>query len=77
MSIIVLDSLENVNECICPECQTYKTGGCAKEKGETLYCARGKTSCELPDNGCICGMCPLWDKYNLSGGYFCFNGIME
>jgi hypothetical protein len=66
---------ENEALCACPRCPTHDK--CAKEKKETLYCATGKSACELVDRGCICGACPLWEKYSLSKGFFCLNGSAE
>jgi len=68
---------ENAGKCICPNCPTWKSDACAAEKNERLYCGRGKTACDLKDKGCICGECPMWFRYNLSKGYFCFNGAAE
>ena len=58
----VENSPENSNDCICPECKTWLSNPCAKEKNEKLYCATGKSVCDLTDKGCICGMCPIWDN---------------
>jgi hypothetical protein len=73
----VIDNEANNKKCICPECPTWRSSGCAKEKGESFFCAKGKTTCEFKDKGCLCGMCPLWDEYKLSKGYFCMNGAAE
>jgi len=71
---MVPDTNENAEKCLCPSCPTGKSNVCAAEKEETLYCGKGKTACNLIDKGCICGECPLWFRYSLTGGYFCFNG---
>lgn len=68
---------KNANRCICSSCPTYTSSPCAKEKKENVYCATGKTSCELVKKNCLCGVCPLWEEYNLSKGYFCFSGQAE
>lgn len=73
----VPDTQENAVKCICPRCPTYKSDECPKNTSETLYCARGKNQCGLIDHGCICGLCPLWDEYSLSKGFFCLNGAAE
>ena len=65
---------ENEVKCNCPNCPTWLANECPKEKKENLFCAKGTTTCNLPDNGCVCGMCLVHDKYDLEGGYFCFNG---
>jgi len=73
--IKVPDAPDNLAACICPECPTIKNNACVKEKGGTLFCARDKSACEIKDRGCICGICPLWDKYELVNGSFCLYGI--
>jgi hypothetical protein len=73
----VINNEENMKKCICPECPTFRSSSCPSENGENFFCARGKTACELTDKSCICGMCPLWDEFNLSMGYFCLNGAAE
>ena len=73
----VPNTSENEAKCVCPRCPTWIANECPKEKNELLYCARGKTVCDLPEAGCICGTCPNWEKYDLSKGYFCLKGIAE
>ncbi|MBC7130686.1 DUF2769 domain-containing protein [Candidatus Bathyarchaeota archaeon] len=63
----VPDTEENMKQCICMDCPTFKgtplTGG--------FFCAKGKAKEEAKKAGCICGKCPIYDKYMLQGGYFC------
>jgi len=73
----VPDTPENREKCLCPRCPTLTASECAKEKKENIYCATGKSECELTRRGCLCGACPLWNEYSLSKGYFCFNGAAE
>ena len=73
----VPDTKENMMKCICPKCPTWMSSDCPKNKIEGFYCAKGKTTCNLTDKGCICGTCPLWEEYSLSKGYFCLNGAAE
>jgi hypothetical protein len=68
----VENSEANTKKCACPRCPTYDE--CAKEKREVLYCAKGKSACTLPNKGCICAACPLWEQYELEKGFFCFYG---
>lgn len=70
----VPDTRENADICFCLKCPTYLQTGCPKEKEEILYCAKGRTDCELKEAGCLCGACPVHEKYLLDGGYFCFRG---
>ena len=45
-----------------------------------LYCATGVATCKDIDTSqmCICGDCPIWEKYNLANGellgYYCRDG---
>lgn len=68
---------ENEKKCVCPKCPTWQLNNCPKENNERLFCAKGKTVCELVEAGCICGTCPNWETYKLSRGYFCLNGVAE
>lgn len=71
----VEDSSENFGKCICRNCPTYTD--CTREKNEKLFCAKGESACSLVERGCICGACPIWEKYDLSKGYFCLHGIAQ
>jgi hypothetical protein len=43
-------------------------------KGEVLFCARGKSSSPIEKAGCNCGLCDIWNKYELSDFYYCIKG---
>jgi hypothetical protein len=73
----VPDTKENMMKCVCMRCPTYQQSDCPKSKMEGLFCAKGQSSCELEEKGCICGTCPVWDEYGLSKGYFCLHGKAE
>lgn len=45
-----------------------------EEKGEGLFCARGKSGCDFERRGCICGECPLAADYRLVDFYYCDKG---
>lgn len=66
------NSQENYNLCICGTCPTHNE--CMTQKKEKLYCARGKTNCQLEQNGCLCGECPVASKYQLKKLYYCKSG---
>jgi len=54
----------------CGTCPSYPA-----VKGEALYCAGGKSSAAIEQNGCNCVSCPLYElcsEYNTA--YFCING---
>lgn len=66
----------NYNKCICRGCALYSE--CAVGKGEALYCARGKSACQLDaSKPCICGSCAVFAENDLKGGYFCLIGTAE
>jgi hypothetical protein len=70
----VEDNPENVKICleICGNCPSFP-----KIEGEALYCARGKSKSEIERQGCICPGCDVYEKYDLSGTYFCAEGKAE
>lgn len=62
----------------CPNCPTYLSDECPAAKQEKLFCGRGKTECDnLTKKDCICGTCPVWQRYDLSKGYYCLNGLAD
>ena len=64
---MVHDSEENRTKCICLKCPSYPHG-C---NGERLYCAGGKSVCDIEARGCICTICPVYHAYKLGGIYYC------
>lgn len=64
---MVHDSEENRTKCICLKCPSYPHG-C---NGERLYCAGGKSTCDIEARGCICSICPVYHAYKLGGIYYC------
>ncbi len=71
----VPDTKENLMKCICGSCPSYDQ--CMKDKMQGLFCARGKSDCEIEKKGCICGQCPLSSEYSLENLYYCINGAEE
>ncbi len=69
----VENNQDNLIKCICKNCPTRDE--CMKGKMEGFFCARDKSTCDLEKKGCICGECPLSSEYQLSGSYYCENGI--
>jgi len=63
----VKDSPKNRKLCICPDCPSLPVD-CKKE---ILYCARGKSNCEIAANGCICDSCEVYEQNKLTGLYYC------
>jgi len=57
--------------CICRECPTWDE--CAKEIG-FCFPGVGKNRCIRKDLGCICGKCPVSEKYELNQEYYCIIG---
>jgi methylamine---glutamate N-methyltransferase subunit C len=58
---------ENKAKCICGRCPSYPKD-CP---GEILYCASGKSQCDINAAGCICPGCPIYPEYDLETLYFC------
>lgn len=65
---------KNNSLCACPRCPSYND--CALKGKEALYCAdeMGKSACDYQKNGCICGICPIHEEYQLKTGYYCIRG---
>lgn len=61
------DSKENRNKCGCPYCPSYPHD-CS---GDVLFCANGKSRCDIKPEGCICNTCPIYYEYGLNGIYYC------
>lgn len=70
----ISNTKENFAKCICNGCPTSQADSCATENKEKLYCAIGKSNCDLARKGCICGACPVWSENKLEKFYFCLNG---
>lgn len=69
------DTLDNAGECSCPDCPSFD--GEMAEEGEALFCARGESACEPATLGCVCAECAVALDYELSGDYYCQNGMAE
>ncbi|MDI6744629.1 MAG: DUF2769 domain-containing protein [Thermodesulfovibrionales bacterium] len=65
------DNYENETICIkfCGVCPSYP-----RVKGEILFCARGKSVSPKQKSGCNCGLCDIWNKYDLTDFYYCMKG---
>ncbi|MCX6745886.1 MAG: DUF2769 domain-containing protein [Candidatus Parcubacteria bacterium] len=72
---MVQDTHENSEMCNCPNCPSHND--CMKDKGEVLYCARGKSSCEVKSKGCVCPGCQVYKENNLNSAYYCLSGKAE
>ncbi len=71
----VPDTPENMAKCICGQCPSHDA--CMKEKMEGLFCAKGKSSCEVTQKGCVCAVCPLTPEFDLGKLYYCETGAEE
>jgi hypothetical protein len=60
----VPNTKENMGKCICPVCPTYSS--CMGDAAEKLYCAAGKSGCELVKDECICETCPVDKEFQLT-----------
>jgi hypothetical protein len=66
----VPDTPESMARCLC--------GGCPSFPGEGgFFCAKGKSTKEIRQRGCLCGDCANFKDYGLADGYFCVAGIAE
>ena len=65
------DTYENEMICarFCGVCPTYPG-----VKGELLFCDRGGSRAPRQRAGCNCGTCDVWNKYELTGFYYCIQG---
>ncbi len=68
------DKKENEIRCICLNCPTHQNACMNVEK---LFCARGKSKCQINRKGCLCGECPVGSDYQLTDLYFCDIGAAE
>jgi hypothetical protein len=71
----VADTPENMQKCICGGCPSHNQ--CMKDKKQALFCAVGKTDCELAKNGCICGACLVASEHKLDKMYYCEIGAAQ
>ena len=71
----VEDTVENAEQCLCPECPTYDR--CMSDAAEALYCARSETACEPKAKSCLCGGCPVWAVNGLEEYYYCVRGAAD
>lgn len=60
------DSPENREKCHCSFCPSNLN--C--ERG-LLYCAKGRSDCEIEIKGCLCNTCPIYFEYGLESLYYC------
>jgi hypothetical protein len=63
------NTVENHIECLCGLCPTFV------HDAPGVFCATDKSPKITQKKGCICAQCHVWMKYNLSGGYFCLEGM--
>jgi glutamate synthase domain-containing protein 2 len=57
----------NRKKCICQKCPSFPES-CS---GEILYCATGKSRCDVPTKGCVCDICPVFFENKLTELYYC------
>jgi len=64
---MVANTEENRKKCLCPKCPSYPHD-CPEE---LLYCAVGKSKCEISAKGCLCPGCPVYYENDLKELYYC------
>jgi hypothetical protein len=65
--VMIPGTAENVKQCICPGCPTFRE---SKLTG-ILFCAKGKAKETVSQKGCICPNCAVWKNYKLQDNYYC------
>ncbi|MBZ2165741.1 glutamate synthase-related protein [Methanobacterium spitsbergense] len=65
--INIKNTPENRDKCHCKVCPSYPY----KCSGESLYCSKGPSKCDIDPEVCICNTCPIFFEYKLKGIYFC------
>jgi len=70
---MIEDSFDNIQKCVCERCPSHNK--CMKERTLTLFCSRGKSSCDVHSHGCICNECAVAKENNLTGSYYCEKGL--
>jgi hypothetical protein len=68
--VMVPDTPDNVKQCICPGCPTFR----GSKLSGILFCAKGKARETVKQQGCNCPKCPVWQKYALKDQYYCSIG---
>ncbi len=63
----IQNSKENRKKCACPYCPSYPH----ECSGDIMFCATGKSRCDIGAAGCICNTCPIYFEYELKGSYYC------
>jgi hypothetical protein len=67
MGTLVPDTTDNMKQCICGKCPSFKQSPLS----EGFFCAKGEAKEKVKQVGCVCGSCALFSKYKLGTGYFC------
>jgi hypothetical protein len=65
--MIIPNTKGNLEKCICRDCPTYNK--CMGGKGEGLFCARGKSDCNIEEDECLCEQCPIDAEYKLTARF--------
>ncbi len=76
----VPDTPENLEICkqYCGTCPTFRENKLMESEPHALFCARGVSAKkDAVNKGCNCMDCPVAQKYNLKGGWFCFHAPEE
>ncbi len=65
----VRKNLKNFIKCLCIKCPSSNV--CMKIRVQKVFCATGKSSCEIEKKGCICPKCQVAKDYQLKEVYYC------
>jgi len=72
---MVKDNQEKLTKCGCEPCPSYNS--CMRGGSQKLFCGKDKSSCEVPQSGCICMNCVVRKENHLNSGYYCLSGKVE
>lgn len=75
--MLVPDSLENRDRCICRNCSSYPVNCGLEVKSEILYCGTAQSECDIEKNSCLCPNCPIFEELGLTETYYCETGYIE
>ncbi|MGM0368157.1 MAG: DUF2769 domain-containing protein [Actinomycetota bacterium] len=65
----VTKNLKNFINCLCIKCPSSNT--CMKIRLQKVFCATGKSSCQVEPKGCLCAKCKVAKQYQLNETYYC------
>ena len=68
--ILVPDMQENMKQCVCGNCPTFKKS----HLSVGFFCSKGKANEKVKRVVCMCRSCSTFKKFGLNIGIFCDRG---